>query len=186
MISVTQLRSGVTFEDKGDPWRVLEYKHTHISRGSGTIKVKCKNLKTGNVLNKTFKSGEKVEEISVSKNKLQYLYQEEDEYLFMDPVSFEQVSLSVKVVKEEAVYLREGEEVSVFYWDEMPLTLDLPPKMVFKVKEAAPGEKGDSASNVYKEAVLENGLKVKVPLFVSAGEKVRVDTRTGEYIERAT
>lgn len=184
MISVTQLRSGVCFVDHGDPWRVMTYKHTHVSRGSGTIRVKCKNLKTGNVLNKVFKSGEKVEDIDVTRRKYQYLYQDGDERVFMDNKSFEQINLPERVLGEDARYLIEGGEVDIVVWDEQPLALDLPPKMNFEVAEAAPGEKGDSASNVYKDAVLKNGLKVRVPLFVNPGDRVRVDTRDGSYVER--
>lgn len=184
MISVTQLRSGVCFVDHEEPWRVMTYKHTHISRGSGTIKVKCKNLKTGNVLAKTFKSGDKVEDILVTKERYQYLYQDGEEYVFMNQTTFEQVSLEERVLGDDVLFLKEGGEVDILVWDETPLALDLPAKINFKVTEAAPGERGDSASNVYKDAVLENGLKVRVPLFINAGDTVRIDTRDKSYVER--
>lgn len=186
MISVTQLRSGVCFMDQGQPWRVVSYKHTHMSRGSGTIKVKCRNLQSGNMLNKTYKSGERVEEIEVYKKPYQYLYREGDDYVFMDQESFEQLTVSKTVLGEDSVYLVEGGQVEILFWDEKALGLDLPPKMEFTVAEAAPGEKGDSASNVYKDAVLANGLKVRVPLFIYEGDKVRVDTRDGSYVERVS
>jgi elongation factor P len=185
MIPVTQLRSGATFEEQGEPWRVIEYKHTHLSRGSGTIKVKCRNLRNGQVLLKTFKSGDRIEDIAIERKQLQYLYSDGSEYFFMDPVSYEQLTLAAVVLGDQAKYLKEGELVYVLYWDEKPLDIDLPMKMTFMIAEAAPGERGDSASNMYKDAVLENGHKIRVPLFVNAGEAVRVDTRTGEYVERA-
>jgi elongation factor P len=185
MIPVTHLKNGATFEEGGSPWRVLDYKHTHMSRGSGTIRVKCRNLKTGQVLTKVYKSGDRVEEVTITKQNLQYLYKDGDEYMFMDPTSFEQMGMAEKILGDDSIYLKEGENVSVLFWDELPLAVDLPLKMTFKVEDAAPGEKGDSASNVYKDAVLENGLKIRVPLFVNPGDMVRVDTRNGSYVERA-
>lgn len=185
MITATKLRNGVTFEDNGEPWRVIEYKHAHMSRGAGNVKVKCRNLLTGRVLAKSYKGGDRVNDIDVAKRSLQYLYKDGEEFMFMHPQTFEQVALSAEVLGDEAAYLKEGSEVSVLFWDEQALTVDLPPKMTFMVAEAAPGEKGNSASNVYKDAVLENGLSVRVPLFINAGDTVRVDTRDGSYIERA-
>lgn len=173
----------------GKPYRVMNYKHTHMSRGGGTVRVKIKDMVSGSVLNKSFQSTEKVEDIDVTKRPLQYLYKEDNSFVFMDPVSFEQIEVTAKVIGEDKVYLKEGEEVHVMFWsdkdEETALGVDLPPKMTFEVTEAAPGEKGDSASNVYKDAVLENGLKVRVPLFINKGDKVRVDTREGTYVERA-
>lgn len=185
MISVTQLRNGVNFEVDGQAWRVLQYKHTHLSRGSGTIKVKCRNLRNGQVLTKTFKSGDKVREASVAKKSVQFLYTQDSEYIFMNQDSYEQIELKGKIIGADVVYLQEGMLVDMLFLDDEPIGLSLPPKMEFVVAEAAPGEKGDSASNMYKDAMLENGLKIRVPLFVDAGEKVRVDTRDGSYIERA-
>jgi elongation factor P len=135
---------------------------------------------------KTYKGNDKVEEIDVIKRPMQFLYLDGEDYMFMNPTTFEQVGIDAKVLGEEAQYLKEGETVSVIYWEEEPLTVDLPPKMTFVVKDAAPGEKGDSASNVYKDAVLENDLKIRVPLFINPGDRIRVDTRDGSYIERAS
>lgn len=184
MISVTQLRNNTTFVDKGRPFRVLKYEHAHISRGSGTIKVKVRNLENGNVQSMTFKSGERVEDIVVEKQRLQYLYKEEDGLVFMNPVSFEQIEIEMKIVGEDARYLVEGNEIDVLFWDEKVLGVDLPPNLVFSVKATDPGEKGNSATNVLKPAIMENGLKVQVPLFIKIGDKVKVDIRSGEYVER--
>jgi elongation factor P len=122
--------------------------------------------------------------VAVLKKPLQYLYQDQDGYVFMDQKSFEQVTLPAEVIGEEAGFLKEGGIVDVLFHDEEPLTVDLPAKMTFKVTEAAPGEKGDSASNVYKDAKLENGLNIRVPLFINVGDFIRVDTRDKSYIER--
>ena len=186
MISVTKLRNGVTFSESKVPYRVIKYEHKHLSRGSGTIKVKCRNLRDGKMVNRTYKGNDKVEDIDVMKKPMQYLYKEGSEYMFMDPKSFEQVEIAAKVLGDDAKYLKEGENASILYWDDEPLTVDLPAKMVFVVKDAAPGERGDSASNVYKDAELEGGIKIRVPLFINPGDKIRVDTRDGSYIERAT
>jgi elongation factor P len=188
MITVTKLRNGTNFELDGSAYRVLNYQHTHMSRGGGSVKVRIRNLVDGNVINKTFQSTEKVDEIQILKRKLQYLYKEDTDYVFMDPDTFEQIEVSVDILEDQGFYLKEGEITHVLIWDEKELVLgvDLPPKMVFEIVEAAPGEKGDSASNVYKDALLENGLKVRVPLFINPGDKVRVDTRDGSYVERST
>ena len=184
MILATKLKVGVNFEHKKKPFRVIDYKHTHMSRGGGTVKIKAKNLLEGGVLALTFKSTEKIEDIDVNKKTFQYLYKENDNFVFMDPVSFEQIEIEEKIIGKEAVYLKEGEEVELLMWDDNILGLQLPPKVVLKVAEADPGEKGDSASNVMKQAKLENGMKMKVPLFVNKGDRVRVDTQTGEYVDR--
>lgn len=186
MIPVTKLRNGVNFEENGVPYRVVKYEHTHMSRGGGTVKVKVRNLHSGAVANLTYKSTAYVEEIEVLKKKLQYLYEDEGNLLFMDPVSFDQVGISKEVVGSQASFLVEGEEVWVMMLEEKILDLDLPPNLVFEIAETGPGEKGNSATNVYKPATLANGLVVKVPLFMKALDKVRVDTRTGEYVERVS
>ncbi len=186
MITATKLRSGVNFLDGGEPWRVLQYKHTHMSRGAGNVKVKCRNLLTGTILTKSFRGGDRVEEIQVNKQQLQFLYRDGDEFIFMDPVSFEQVSLPASLLDDAGNYLIDGKMVEVLFWDEKPLGVELPAKLEFEIIEAAPGEKGDSASNVYKDAKIETGLKIRVPLFVNKGDRVRVDTRDGSYIERVS
>lgn len=188
MITVTKLRNGTNFELDGAAYRVLNYQHTHMSRGGGSVKIRIRNLIDGSVTTKTFQSTEKVEEIQVVKRQLQYLYKEEAAFIFMDPNTFEQIEVPKETLDDQGVYLKEGELTHLMVWEEQELILgvELPPKMTFEVSEAAPGEKGDSASNVYKDAVLENGLKVRVPLFINPGDKVRVDTRDGSYVERAT
>jgi len=185
MINVNQLRNGTAFEEDGVPFKVLKYEFTKMGRGTGNIKVKVRNLQSGAVINKTYITGNRVQEIMLNRKKMQFLYTDGSQTVFMDPVSFEQVEVDNHLVDEERQYLSEGMEVEVLFWEEEALSIDIPPKMVFEVKETGPGEKGNSASNVYKPAVLVNGLQVKVPLFVKTGEKIKVDTRTGEYVERA-
>ena len=184
MISVTDLRAGTTYKEDGQFLTVLSYEHIKMGRGSANIKVKVRNIKTGTITDKSYINGAKVEDIHVLKKDMQFLYKDEDFVYFMDPVTFEQISIPVKLVPDNA-YLKEGENFTVSILEGAPLSVLLPPKMVFRVVETAPGIKGNSATNVFKEAVLENGIKTKVPLFINTNEKIRVDTRTGAYCEKA-
>lgn len=184
-MDVTELRAGMTFQIDGAPYVVLKYTHTKLGRGGATIRISARNLKTGTIEEKTFNSGASVEATSTQKRKLQYLYQDTDNAVFMDPKTYEQVEVDKKVLGEQTAFLKEGQEVDVLFWEDTPLSVELPPKVTLQVTEAAPGVKGDSATNVYKPATLENNLQIKVPLFVKTGDKVVVDTRTSEYVERA-
>lgn len=185
MISVTDLRSGTIFEDQGQIFQVLSYEHIKLGRGSATIKVKVKNIKTGATTEKGFINGAKVNDLQVPKKQLQYLYKDEEFAYFMDPASFEQVNVSLNIIKTEHVYLREGETYSVSFLKDEPLSVNLPPKIDLKVVETGPSIRGNSATNIFKDADLENGIKTKVPLFIKIGDTVRIDTRTGAYTEKA-
>lgn len=182
----TQLRNNTNFLMDGEPYRVVKYAHQKIGRGGATVKVSARNLQTGNLEDKTFQSTTKFEAISTIKRPLQYLYNDNQNAVFMDGETYEQIEIDTEVLGSDLAYLKEGSNVDVLFWDEKPLSVDLPPKVNLEVAETAPGVKGNSASNMYKSATLENGLSVKVPLFIKTGDKVRVDTRTGEYIERVT
>ena len=184
MINATELRNGIVFSADGQLFQVLTYEHIKMGRGSGTIKVKVKNLKTGSTTEKSFITGARVEEANVKKKKAQYLYKDGDLFNFMDPESFEQFSLSVSVVGENARYLIDGMELNLIVSGEEALGLELPNSLIYTIKDTGPGERGNTVSNVYKEASLDNGLIVKVPMFMGIGEKVKVDTRSGQYVER--
>lgn len=186
MINSTDLRNGTTFIVDGQPYVVLEYKFIKMGRGGATVRVTAKNLKTGSTEEKTYSSNVTVEDAQTSKKALQYLYQDGEEVVFMDPRSYEQASIARKVLKDQIPYLREGDTVNVLYWGEEPLSVELPLKIELKVTDTDPGIKGNSAANMLKNAVLENGLTVRVPLFIKNGDRVRVDTRTGSYVERVT
>lgn len=184
MIPVTDLRSGVTFEEKGQIYQVISYEHLHLRKTSAVVKVKVKNLKTGALIEKSFASNKSVNPIRVEKIDLQFLYKDKDASHFMDPKTFEQTSISLRQL-EGYQYLKDGQSFSLSFFGNEPLSIDLPPKMEFKVAETGPGVKGNSATNIFKDAVLENGLKTKVPLFVNTNDVVRIDTRTGAYSEKA-
>jgi elongation factor P len=169
LINASDLRSGIVFVEDGNLWQAITYEHIKMGRGSGTIKVKAKNLRSGSITEKAFITGARVEEANVEKKKTQYLYKEDDSYNFMDPVSFEQFTIPEKILGENAKYLYDGLEVTLIVFGEEALAVELPNSLV---------------SNVYKEATMTNGMVVKVPMFMSAGEKLKVDTRTGQYVER--
>ena len=185
MIIATNLKNGTTFLMNGKPYQVVKYAHQKIARGGGTVKLSVRNLETGNLKKKTLNSSLKVEEITTVKRPLQYLYKDDTSVYFMDPRSYEQIEISLVMAKDQIAFIKEGESVDVLFWDNKALSIGLPAKVVLTVKDTVPGVKGDSATNIFKPATLENGLKLKVPLFIKKGDKIRIDTRTGEYVERA-
>ncbi|EKD85899.1 MAG: Translation elongation factor P [uncultured bacterium] len=184
MIGVTELRAGTVFEEAGNLYMVLSYEHIKMGRGSANIKVKVKNIRQGSTTEKGFTSGARVNNVQVFKRDVQYLYKDGEQAYFMDPSSFEQISVPLVLIGQDLAYLREGENYNLSFLDKEALALNLPSKMDFTVAEADPGVKGNSASNIYKDAVLDNGLKTRVPLFIKAGDKVRIDTRTGDYSQK--
>ncbi len=187
-LNVTELRSGAVFKEGGNLLQVLTYEHNKTGRGSGTIRLKVKNLRTGSVVEKSFITGARVDEADVTKKKVQFLYRDGDspagELNFMDPISFEQFTLPVSVAGDSARFLKDGLEITLITSGEEALGLELPLSLVYEISETGPGERGNTVSNVFKEATLDNGLVVKVPMFMKVGEKVKVDTRSGEYVER--
>ena len=183
-LNVTELRNGAFFKEERNFFLVLTYEHNKTGRGSGTIRLKVRNLKTGSVTEKSFITGARVEEANVEKKKAQFLYRDGDIYSFMDPVSFEQFTVSKQVLGGEVKYLKDGLDVLLIVSEEEVLGLELPMSLVYQIAETGPGEKGNTVSNVYKDATLDNGLICKVPMFIDVGEKVKVDTRSGEYVER--
>lgn len=183
-LNATELRNGTVFEESGQLLQVITYEHNKMGRGSGTIKVKVRNLRTNSITEKSFITGARVEAANVEKKKVQFLYHDGENFNFMDPVSFEQFPLSQNIISEQGKYLKDGLELQLLVSGEEALAIELPNSIVYEIKETGPEEKGNTVSNVYKEAVLDNDLVVKVPMFMHAGEKVKVDTRTGQYVER--
>lgn len=184
MISVTDLRAGTTFREDGQLYVVLSYEHIKMGRGSANIKVKVKNMTNGSTVDKSYINGAKVDDVTVEKPEMQYLYKDDDAAYFMNPRTYEQIQ--IPLIKIDGYqYLKESDNYLVSMLDGEPLSVALPPKAVFKVVETGPALKGNSATNVFKDAILENGIKTKVPLFINTGELIRVDTRTGAYTEKA-
>ncbi|OGM08630.1 elongation factor P [Candidatus Woesebacteria bacterium RBG_13_34_9] len=185
MINATDLKNGVTFLSEGQPFKVIKYSHIKVGRGGAIVRVNVRNLVTQAVTEKTYSANVKVEEVEMSKQKLQYLYNDGRNALFMNPKTFEQVEIPQNIIKQELPYVKEGEEATVLFWGDKPLSIDIPPKVVLRIKDTPPGVKGNSATNVYKQAILENGMSVRVPLFIDNNQRIVVDTRNGEYVERA-
>src|SRR3989338_5940439 len=183
-LNVNELRSGTFFREGKDIFLVITYEHVKTGRGSGNIKLKVRNLRTGSVVEKSFITGARVDEANVEKKKAQYLYHDGDTYNFMDPKSFEQFSFPPQIIAEQAKYLKDGLEVILIVSGEEVLGMELPMSLIYTITDTGPGERGKSVSNVFKEATLDNGLVVKVPMFMHIGEKVKIDTRSGEYIGR--
>ena len=183
-LNVNDLRNGTFFTEGKDIFLVVTYEHMKTGRGSGNIKLKVRNVRTGAVVEKSFITGARVEEASVEKKKTQFLYRDGDIYSFMDPSSFEQFTVSKQVLGDQAKFLKDGLEVLLIISEDEVLGMELPLSLNYTVAETGPEEKGNTVSNVFKEATLDNGLVVRVPMFMKVGEKVRIDTRSGSYVER--
>ncbi len=183
-VNVNDLRNGTFFTEGKDIFLVITYEHMKTGRGSGNIKLKVRNVRTGSVVEKSFITGARVDEADVEKKKAQFLYRDGDIYSFMDPVSFEQFTVSSSVLGMQVKFLKDGLDVILIVSEEEVLGLELPMSLTYTVSETGPGEKGNTVSNVFKEATLDNGLVVKVPMFMKVGEHVKIDTRSGEYVER--
>ncbi len=184
MIGVQDLRAGTTFEEDGQIYVVLSYEHIKMGRGSANIKVKVRNLRTGSITEKGFTSGAQVHPARLQNKEYQFLYHDGEVAYFMDPESYEQKEVALKKLAGNE-YLQEGSTVVLSLFEDEPLALQLPPKITLRIKDTAPGVKGNSASNVYKDATLENGMSIRVPLFINTGDEVVVDTRDGSYTKRA-
>ena len=183
-LNVNELRNGTFFKEGKEIFQVLLYEHMKTGRGSGNIKLKVRNLKTGATFEKSFITGARVAEADVEKKKAQFLYQDSDTYSFMDPVSFEQFAVPAGVLGDAAKFLTDGLEVILIVGEGEALGVELPLSLIYTITETGPGEKGNTVSNVYKDATLDNGMIVKVPMFVKVSDRIKVDTRSGEYVER--
>jgi len=184
MIDVNDLRKGVTFELDGNLWRVLEYAHHKPGRGNATIKIKARNLRTGSTLEKTFISGSQVQNARLDFHNVQYLYNDTDNYYFMDNETFEQPGIKAEVLGDDAHFLKAGMEVKLTFYKGEPLDVELPTSVDLEVKEAEVAVRGDTATGVTKRVKTETGFEVACPNFVKVGDVIRVDTRTGEYLTR--
>ncbi len=184
MISSNDFRTGTTIELDGQVWRVVEFLHVKPGKGSAFVRTKLKSVQSGNVVEKTFRAGESVQQAILEKSNLQHTYVESGDYVFMDMISFEETRLSIEQIGKGAKYLKEGMEVNVIFYNGKVLEVELPISITLKVTETDPGVKGDTASGGTKPAILETGAQVMVPLFISVGEMIKVDTRNDSYLGR--
>ncbi|UTW54980.1 elongation factor P [Kordiimonas sp. SCSIO 12610] len=184
-IDGNSIRPGNVIEHKGGLWRAVKTQHTQPGKGGAYLQVELKNLRDGSKLNERFRSSEKVERARLEQKDYQYLYQEGDMYNFMDQDTYEQISISEEDIGEDAVFLQDGMQVQIEFHEETPLGVSLPEKVTLEVTETEPVVKGQTASSSYKPALLENGLRVGVPPFVNAGDRIVVSTSEREYVSRA-
>ena len=184
MISSNDFRTGTTIELDGQVWRVVEFLHVKPGKGSAFVRTKLKSVRNGNLIEKTFRAGESVQQAVLEKSNLQHTYVESGDYVFMDMTSFEETRLTSEQIGKGAKYLKEGMEVNVIFHNGKVLEVELPISITLKVTETDPGVKGDTASGGTKPAILETGAQVMVPLFISVGEMIKVDTRNDSYLGR--
>jgi elongation factor P len=184
MVSTVDFRNGLIFEYEGSPYQIMWFQNHKTAMSGAIMRVKLRNLLTGSILERTFKNNDRFKEVIPSKKKNQYLYAEGGMYHFMDMDSFEQIAYPAEKLGDLAQYLSENLEVEALYLDDKFISIQLPTSVELKVASTVPGIKGDSVSNMMKPATLETGVEVQVPLFVKEGDRIRIDTRSGEYLER--
>ena len=184
MIDVNALRKGVTFELDGELYRVLEYDHYKPGRGGALIRTRLRNLRSGATIDRTFNSGDRVQDVRLEHHTVQYLYSDGNLYYFMDTETYEQPALSADALGDVIQYLTDGLVLELSTYEGEPIEIELPITVDMEVSEAEPGYAGDTATGTVKQVTLETGLKVQVPLFVETGDTIRVDTRDGSYVTR--
>jgi len=184
MIDVNELRKGVTFTMDGELFKVIEYQHYKPGRGKAVIRTKLRNLRTGSTIEKTFTSGDRVQDIRLDHQTVQYLYNDGEFYYFMDTETFEQFPLPKALLEDAQPYLVENMQIELSSYEGEPLDVELPITVDLEVIEAPPGFAGDTAQGATKEVTLQTGYKIFVPLFISKGDVLRIDTRDGRYVTR--
>lgn len=185
MISVNDLRNGITIEVEGDIYTVVEFLHVKPGKGAAFVRTKLKNIKSGGVVERTFRAGEKVPQAVIERREMQYLYQSGDQYTFMDTENYEQLTLDGELIGPGVNFLKENLNVYVSLYQGKAIGVELPNTVELVVLETDPGVRGDTATNASKPARLETGYTLQVPLFINEGDKLKIDTRSGQYLGRA-
>ncbi len=185
MISTNEFKTGITIEYDGAIYTVLEFQHVKPGKGAAFVRSKLKNLRTGAIVDKTFRAGEKMGRAHLERKEMEYLYRDGDSFHVMDVETYEQLALSAGQVGDGIKFLKENDKLQILMHGEEIIGVDVPLTVVLEIAETEPGIKGDTASGASKPAVTETGLTVQVPLFINSGDKVKIDTRSGAYIERA-
>lgn len=184
MISVNDLKTGLTLELDHGLWSVVEFLHVKPGKGSAFVRTKLKNVESGNVVDKTFRAGEKVAKATLDRRDMQYLYKEGPDYIMMDSESFEQIAVSEAQIGSGVKYLKENMNISILLHDNKIIGVDMPNHVELEVTDTPPSEKGNTSQGGTKPATLETGATVNVPFFIGNGDRIRVDTRTNEYLDR--
>jgi elongation factor P len=183
-VSTNDLKNGMTLQLDGELWTVLDFLHHKPGKGQAVVRTKLRNVKTGNVLDRTFRADEKVGLAIVEKQDMQYLYRDGNDFVFMNTSTYDQITVPEQVAGDAANYLSEGANAVVAVYEGNAISVELPAAVVLAVAKTDPGVKGDRVSGALKPATLETGITVQVPLFVEESDRVKVDTRTGEYLTR--
>ena len=183
-MDTSDFKNGLRIELDGEPFTVLYFQHVKPGKGGAFVRTKIKNLRNGKIVERTFRAGEKFGDADVEDRTMQYLYHDGSSFVFMDTESYDQLNFSEEQIGDSKKYLLENCEVDVLFWKNNPINIELPSFIVAAVTQCDPGMKGDTAQGATKPATLECGAVVNVPLFIKEGEKLRVDTRSGEYVER--
>jgi len=184
MLTINDLRNGTKLEIDGEPFVVTYFQHVNPGKGSAFVRTKIKSLTTGSAMERTWKSGDKIAKADIESMRMQFLYSDADTFHFMNMESYEQIEISADLLGDKKNYLKENTEVDMIFHDGRCIDVDLPAHMVLKVVHTEPGVRGDTATNVTKPATVETGAQFNVPLFIEEGNFIKVDTRTGSYIER--
>ncbi|MDR4509129.1 MAG: elongation factor P [Candidatus Brocadiaceae bacterium] len=184
MISATEIKRGIVIKYDGELYQVVDFQHVTPGNWRGMVQAKLKHMKQGNVVQKRFRSTEKLEDIFLEHRTMEYLYKDGENYCFMDIENYEQVLLPEEAVKDAIPYMALNSQAKIAFYEDRALSVELPTSVTLKIVETDPGMKGDTVVNVYKPATLETGLVVKVPLFINTGEIIKVDTRSGEFLGR--
>jgi len=185
MLSISEIKIGKVIAINGEPYIVLKTDHHKMGRGGAVLKVKLRNLINSKVLDKTFQGNDKAEEASIEKKKANFMYKDEANANFMDSDTYDQFTVSLEAIGDKQKFLVDGADIDILYFDNKPAAIDLPVKMKFKVIEAPPGVRGNSAGNVTKKIKIETGAEINAPLFINEGDKIIVNTEKEEYVERA-
>jgi elongation factor P len=183
-VSTTEFRNGLKIEIDGEPYVIVEFQHVKPGKGGAFVRTKMKSLKSGNVIDRTFRAGEKVDVPELEEKTMQYLYAADKDRVLMDTSSYEQISMSEKQLGDSVNYLKENMEIKVLYFKGQPINIDIPMFVELKIARTDPGVRGDTASGGSKPATLETGAVVKVPFYLNEGDVIKVDTRSGIFIER--
>ncbi|MGD8252987.1 MAG: elongation factor P [Syntrophobacterales bacterium] len=184
MYSTSQFRKGLKIELEGKPFLIVDFLHVKPGKGGAFVRTRLKNMETGQVLEKTFRSGEKVNRPDLMEREMQYLYQDAEGYCFMDNKNYEQIFIDQEHLSDSRDFLKENIDVKMLFFNNKPIGIELPIFVELKIAQTDPGVRGDTATGATKPATLETGFVIQVPLFINAGETVKIDTRTGEYVER--
>jgi elongation factor P len=184
MYTTAEFKKGLKIELEGKPFLIVDFQHVKPGKGGAFVRTKLKNMINGRVIDQTFRSGEKVGRPDMEEKEMQYLYRDGDNFVFMDNTNYEQVYLSKDQIGEQSQFLQENINIKLLYFNKEPLGLELPNFVELKVTSTEPGFKGDTATGGNKPATLETGAVIQVPLFIAEGDRIRVDTRTGSYMER--